>query len=41
MIGLLGIRRDLISLVIEAIDRKVQYMQYYRRNFDNVEMAAL
>jgi glutathione synthase len=27
--------------VIEAMERKVQYMQFYRRNFDNVEMAAL
>jgi glutathione synthase len=28
-------------VVIEALERKVQYMQYYQRNFDNVEMAAL
>ena len=27
--------------VIEAIERKVQYMQYYGRNFDNVDMATL
>lgn len=27
--------------VIEALERKVQYMAYYRRKFDNVEMAAL
>jgi glutathione synthase len=27
--------------VVEAMERKVQYMQFYRRNFDNVEMAAL
>jgi glutathione synthase len=27
--------------VIQALERKVQYMKYYRRNFDNVEMAAL
>lgn len=27
--------------VIEAIERKVQYMNYYRRNFDNDEMATL
>ncbi len=27
--------------VIEALERKVQYMRYYRRNFDNVEMATL
>ena len=26
---------------IEALERKVQYMKYYRRNFDNVEMATL
>ncbi len=27
--------------VIEALERKVQYMAFYRRNFDNVEMATL
>ncbi|PAY18441.1 glutathione synthetase [Rhodopirellula sp. SM50] len=27
--------------VIEAIERKVHYMQYYGRNFDNVEMCTL
>ena len=27
--------------VIEALERKVQYMSYYRRNFDNDEMATL
>jgi glutathione synthase len=27
--------------VIHAIERKVQYMEFYQRNFDNVEMAAL
>lgn len=27
--------------VVEAIERKVAYMGYYRRSFDNVEMAAL
>ncbi len=27
--------------VIEALDRKVQYARYYRRNFSNVEMATL
>jgi glutathione synthase len=27
--------------VVEAIERKVAYMGYYRRNFDNVELAAL
>lgn len=27
--------------VIEALERKVKYMAYYQRNFDNVEMAAL
>jgi glutathione synthase len=27
--------------VIEAIERKVNYMQYYGRNFDNVDMAML
>jgi glutathione synthase len=27
--------------VMEAIERKVQYMHYYGRNFDNVEMCTL
>ncbi len=27
--------------VIEALERKVDYMGYYRRNFDNVDMATL
>ena len=27
--------------VIHALERKVDYMSYYRRNFDNVEMAVL
>lgn len=27
--------------VIEALERKVDYMRYYRRNFDNVELASL
>ena len=27
--------------VIESLERKVDYMKYYRRNFDNVEMATL
>jgi len=27
--------------VIDALERKVAYMGYYRRNFDNVEMATL
>ena len=27
--------------VIHALERKAQYMQYYRRNFDNVEMSTL
>ena len=27
--------------VIHALQRKVEYMQYYRRNFDNVEMSTL
>ena len=27
--------------VIHALERKVQYMHYYRRNFDNTEMATL
>lgn len=27
--------------VLEALERKVRYMKYYRRNFDNVEMSTL
>ena len=27
--------------VLDSLERKVQYMQFYRRNFDNVEMATL
>ncbi|MBF0383110.1 MAG: glutathione synthase [Magnetococcales bacterium] len=27
--------------VIEALERKVEYMKFYRRNFDNLEMATL
>jgi glutathione synthase len=27
--------------VIQSLERKVDYMSYYRRNFDNVEMATL
>ena len=27
--------------VLEALERKVQYMQYYRRNFSNTELATL
>jgi glutathione synthase len=27
--------------VIEALERKVQYMRFYQRNFDNVEMSML
>jgi glutathione synthase len=27
--------------VIQALERKVQYMSFYRRNFDNAEMATL
>lgn len=27
--------------VIQALERKVDYMRYYRRNFDNTEMAML
>lgn len=27
--------------VIEALDRKMQYMQFYGRNFDNVDMCTL
>jgi len=27
--------------VVQALERKVEYMRYYRRNFDNNEMATL
>jgi glutathione synthase len=27
--------------VITALERKVEYMSYYRRSFDNVEMSTL
>mgnify|MGYP001822749589 CR=1 FL=1 len=27
--------------VIESLERKVEYMSYYRRRFDNVDMASL
>lgn len=27
--------------VVQAMERKVQYMEFYQRNFDNVEMATL
>ncbi len=27
--------------VIRALERKVQYMEFYQRNFDNSEMATL
>jgi glutathione synthase len=29
------------NAVIDALERKVYYMEYYHRNFDNVEMATL
>ena len=29
------------TVVIRALERKVKYMEYYRRNFDNVEMSTL
>jgi glutathione synthase len=29
------------NAVIDALERKVQYMGYYQRNFDNVDMATL
>ena len=29
------------NAVIDAMERKVEYMRYYRRNFDNDEMATL
>ena len=27
--------------VLEALERKVEYMSYYKRNFDNKEMSTL
>lgn len=44
--GGLGVARSLekvnfVNPVLDAIERKVEYMSYYRRNFDNVEMATL
>ena len=32
---------NLAHAVIEALEKKVSYMNYYRRNFDNVDMATL
>ncbi|BDY12362.1 glutathione synthetase [Hydrogenimonas cancrithermarum] len=32
---------DFSQTVIEALEKKVLYMQYYRRNFDNIEMNTL
>jgi glutathione synthase len=29
------------AAIIEALEKKVRYMKYYRRNFDNVEMNSL
>ena len=29
------------NAVIDALERKVQYMGYYQRNFNNVDMATL
>ena len=32
---------DFCIPVINALEKKVEYMKYYRRNFDNVEMSTL
>ena len=32
---------DFSETVIEALEKKVLYMRYYRRNFDNIEMNTL
>lgn len=32
---------DFCGAVLAALERKVQYMKFYRRNFSNVEMATL
>jgi len=29
------------NAVIQALERKVNYMKFYRRNFNNVDMAIL
>jgi len=29
------------NVVIDSLERKVEYMKFYRRNFDNDEMATL
>ena len=34
-------RVNFAHAVIEALERKVDYMAFYRRNFDNAEMASL
>lgn len=34
-------RVNFAHAVIEALEHKVDYMRFYRRNFDNVEMATL
>ena len=34
-------RVNFAHAVIEAVERKVNYMTFYRRNFDNAEMASL
>ena len=34
-------RVNFAHAVIEAVERKVDYMTFYRRNFDNAEMASL
>ncbi len=34
-------RINFSKYVVEALERKVQYMQYYGRNFDNVDMCTL
>ena len=34
-------RVDFVPTVIAALERKVQYMRFYRRNFSNAEMATL
>ena len=34
-------KADFTHAVLDSLQRKVDYMQYYRRNFDNVEMTTL
>ena len=41
LVGLQSAGVNFSSIVIQALERKVKYMQFYRRNFENAEMATL